>query len=140
MKKAFSGFVCLLALSLSLSAADQTGPTQYKLLATSRTSTLEKELNDAAAQGYRLEGTMGGEIRINSVYGPLKLSTMGGNITARVVGTSNEPRNIEMSSKGGTIRLTVPKDFPMDVRVTLAYTRNSRQDFRIDAQACERFP
>ena len=76
--------------------------------------------------------TMGGEIRLNNAYGPLKASTMGGNITARVFGTSNEQRDIELSSKGGTIRLTVPKDFPMEIRVTLAFTRNSSQDFRID--------
>jgi DUF4097 and DUF4098 domain-containing protein YvlB len=76
--------------------------------------------------------TMGGEIRINSAFGPIKASTMGGDITARVVGASAGRRDVELSSKSGTIRLTVPKDFPMEVRVTLAYTRNSSQDFRID--------
>jgi hypothetical protein len=59
--KAILGLVCLLAITVS--AADTATASQYKLLATSRTSTLEKELNEAAAQGYRLEGTMGGEIR-----------------------------------------------------------------------------
>jgi hypothetical protein len=49
-------------MSLS-AAAEPAGDSQYKLLATSRTSTLEKELNAGAAQGYRLESTMGGEIR-----------------------------------------------------------------------------
>src|SRR5438270_13947190 len=34
---------------------------EYQLLATSRTSTMEKELNQMAAQGYRLAGTMGGD-------------------------------------------------------------------------------
>lgn len=84
------------------------------------------------AGGSVAADTMGGEIRIESVDGPLKASTMGGNITARIVGTSNERRDIELSSKGGTIRLTVPRDFPMDVRVTVAYTKGSSQDFRID--------
>jgi len=84
------------------------------------------------ADGSVVAGTMGGEIRIESAYGPIKASTMGGSITVRVVGASNDERDIDLSSKGGTIRLIVPKDFPMDVHATVAYTRNSSQDFRID--------
>jgi hypothetical protein len=34
---------------------------EYKLLATSKTSTMEKELNEAADAGYRFEAVMGGE-------------------------------------------------------------------------------
>jgi hypothetical protein len=34
---------------------------RYKLLATSRTSTMEKEINEAAREGYRFAGTMGGD-------------------------------------------------------------------------------
>jgi hypothetical protein len=34
---------------------------EYKLLATSRTSTMEKEINEMARAGYRLDGTMGGD-------------------------------------------------------------------------------
>lgn len=34
---------------------------EYKLLAANKTSTMEKEMNQAAAEGYRFEGTMGGE-------------------------------------------------------------------------------
>jgi hypothetical protein len=34
---------------------------EYKVLATTRTSTMEKELNQAANSGFRLEATMGGE-------------------------------------------------------------------------------
>src|SRR4029079_16093929 len=39
-------------------AAD--GPLQYRILATSKTSTMEKELNAAAAAGYRFSKVMGG--------------------------------------------------------------------------------
>lgn len=53
-------FALLLALaSVSAFAADAE---EYKLLATKRTSTMEKELNEAAAEGYRLDGTIGGEV------------------------------------------------------------------------------
>jgi hypothetical protein len=36
-------------------------PIEYKLLAANKTSTMEKEMNQAAADGFRFEGTMGGE-------------------------------------------------------------------------------
>lgn len=42
-----------------LSAAD--GKLDYRVLATSKTSTMEKELNAAAAEGYIFAGAMGGE-------------------------------------------------------------------------------
>jgi len=34
---------------------------EYRLLATNKTSTMEKEMNQAAEEGFRFEGTMGGE-------------------------------------------------------------------------------
>jgi hypothetical protein len=34
---------------------------EYRLLATQKTSTMEKEMNDSASQGFRFEGTMGGQ-------------------------------------------------------------------------------
>ena len=71
--------------------------------------------------------TMGGGITVSTAEGPVKATSMGGGITVREVGTSNQERDIRLISKGGTIELTVPKDFPMDVKITLAYTRTDRQ-------------
>ncbi len=34
---------------------------EYRLLATSKTSTMEQEMNEAAQEGFRFEGVMGGE-------------------------------------------------------------------------------
>lgn len=39
----------------------ETGARDYRLLATLKTSTMERELNEAANEGYRLEDVMGGE-------------------------------------------------------------------------------
>jgi len=39
----------------------QEGLREYKLLATAKTSTTQKEMNDAGAEGYRYAGMMGGE-------------------------------------------------------------------------------
>ena len=55
----------LLFLNMSIpraSAAD--GPLDYRVLATSRTSTMEKELNDAALSGYRFSKVMGGKTAV----------------------------------------------------------------------------
>src|SRR5580658_766254 len=75
--------------------------------------------------------TMGGGITIGHADGPIKASTMGGDITARMVTTSADRRDVELTSHGGTITLTVPKDFPMDVRIILAYTKNAPRTYEI---------
>jgi hypothetical protein len=75
--------------------------------------------------------TMGGKITIGGANGAIKASTMAGDITAHMGGGSADRRDIELSSKGGTIVLTVPKDFPMDIQVTLAYTKSAGDHYRI---------
>jgi hypothetical protein len=45
----------------SLSPHANREPVEYKLLATNKTSTMEKEMNQIAADGYQFAGTMGGE-------------------------------------------------------------------------------
>ena len=56
--------VCLV-VALSLSSAVVAGaaadPVEYRVLATNKTSTMEKEMRDAAAAGFRFGGTMGGD-------------------------------------------------------------------------------
>ncbi len=52
----------------------------YRVLATSKTSTMEKELNDAAEQGFRFLAVMGGETAI------------GGSEVVAVVGTAAKGR------------------------------------------------
>ena len=47
------------ALSISANGADS--PLDYRILATSKTSTMDKELNEAAADGYRFGKAMGGK-------------------------------------------------------------------------------
>ena len=77
--------------------------------------------------------TMGGDITIGSANGPIKASTMGGEIRARMVGTSSGgERDIDLTSHGGTITLRVPKDFPMEVQITLVHTQNAPREYHID--------
>lgn len=53
--------VCLLPGLVSLAGAAETPKYDYRVLATSRTSTMEKELNEAAAAGFVFSSVMGGE-------------------------------------------------------------------------------
>lgn len=64
MLMAFASLLlCLIPVNNPVVATAQNGqePIEYKLLATNKTSTMEKEMNAAAAEGFRFEGTMGGE-------------------------------------------------------------------------------
>jgi len=75
--------------------------------------------------------TMGGNINLKGVDGPVHATTMAGDITAHLVGSLSAQRDVHLTSNSGTITLIVPKDFPMDVRIKLAYTRNSDKTFDI---------
>ncbi|PYR96611.1 MAG: hypothetical protein DMG16_27370 [Acidobacteria bacterium] len=57
-------FLSALLVSSGL-AFSADAPRDYRVLATNKTSTMEKELNEAANAGYHFEATMGGE----SAYG-----------------------------------------------------------------------
>ncbi|MFN0109879.1 MAG: hypothetical protein ACKVZH_13575 [Blastocatellia bacterium] len=61
-------FVCAMFLGLTPVNDPVVAPAQngreaieYKLLATNKTSSMEREMNAVSAEGYRFEGTMGGE-------------------------------------------------------------------------------
>jgi len=84
------------------------------------------------ADGSADVSTMGGKITLQQVSGPVHAGTMAGDVTVHLAGPSSGRRDVHLSSMAGAILLTVPKDFGMDVRIKLAYTKNSSQDFRVD--------
>lgn len=53
--------VCWLVMPVAASAQ---GPLEYRLLATNKTSTMQKEMNEAAESGFRFAGAMGGDTAI----------------------------------------------------------------------------
>jgi len=75
--------------------------------------------------------TMGGSITVKDATGHIHASTMAGDITARMVGSSSGGRDVHLSSKSGTITLIVPKDFSMEVRIQLAFTKNAGRTFDV---------
>jgi len=59
MRTAISAFVLVLSISVSTAAAQDT--TGLRVLATNKTSTMQKEMNEAADAGFRFAGVMGGD-------------------------------------------------------------------------------
>jgi len=91
-KQAFAVVVAALALSLCANAADPSF--EYRVLATSKTSTMEKELNEAAAAGYRFSRVMGGKV----INGGQVLVAMVKEATA----TGQQPRKYRLLAAGKT--------------------------------------
>lgn len=73
--------------------------------------------------------TMGGDILIESVDGWVKATTMAGDVDVTVTGSGGD---VELTSMSGDITLYVPSGFSMELELEIAYTRNSRQDYRIE--------
>ena len=81
-----STLLAIIFVCATLSVAQD--KSQYKLLATSRTSTMEKELNEAAAEGYRLEATMGGEIKGGEIITVMRKAESGSKYHYKLLATS----------------------------------------------------
>ena len=75
--------------------------------------------------------TMGGNIDVDAASGSVQATTMSGDIVAHIVDGSTAARDINLSSNQGEIKLVVPKDFPMTVEVTLAYTDTQDAAYRV---------
>jgi DUF4097 and DUF4098 domain-containing protein YvlB len=74
--------------------------------------------------------TMGGDIEIGSVDGWVQATTMGGEIEVTVTGKGGD---VMLTSLSGNVTLRVPRGFGMNLDLEIAYTRNSRQEYKIDA-------
>lgn len=71
LKKSFvvrAGLCCVVAL-WGAGVASAQEPVEYMVLATSKTSTLEKEMNEAAGSGYVFAAVMGGETAFGGSQG-----------------------------------------------------------------------
>ena len=80
----------LVAASSAPSARAQTG-VEYRVLATSKTSTMEKELNAAAEAGFRFQATMGGKTAVGGSEVVVVMSRRGeirGQYAYRLLATS----------------------------------------------------
>ena len=84
------------------------------------------------AARYARAKTMGGRIDIDAIDGGLDAITMGGDVDVTMVGDPDKgDRSVNIESMGGDISLTVPPGLSMDIDITLAYTKDRRDDYRI---------
>ncbi len=96
--------------------------------------TMGGDIEIKKADIYVKAKTMGGDIDINSVNGWVKASTMGGDVTVVMVGDGQKgKRDVNISSMGGEIELTLPSNISAKFDVHLTYTKDSRQDFKINS-------
>jgi DUF4097 and DUF4098 domain-containing protein YvlB len=82
------------------------------------------------AAGFVKASTMGGSIEIGVTDGWVDASTMAGDVDVVIDGGLGEgEKGVNLSSCCGDISLTVPADLPLDLDLTISYTKNSSQDF-----------
>jgi len=92
--------------------------------------TMGGDINVVDAVRFVRAKTMGGDIRIESVDGWVEATTMGGDVDVEVTGGGGD---LVLKSMTGDIVLVVPAGFGMDLDLEIAFTRNSRKEYRIDA-------
>ena len=94
--------------------------------------TMGGDIHIKSAARYAKAKTMGGKIEIDAIDGRVEATTMGGEINVVMVGDpSSGDRTVELQSMIGDVTLTVPPALSMDVDITLAYTRDRRDDYKI---------
>ena len=97
-----------------------------------RAHTMGGSIDIGSADGSVNAQTMGGNIQITSASGSVQAETMGGNVTTHIHNPiAPGMHDIKISSMGGNIVLTVPKDFPMAIEVTLTYTKKNAGRYKI---------
>jgi DUF4097 and DUF4098 domain-containing protein YvlB len=96
--------------------------------------TLGGNITIGSAGRYVDAETLGGNITIREVDGWVKATTLGGDIEMTMVGDPRDGRrDVSLSSLGGSITLTLPADLSMEIDVTLAYTKKSHQEYKIES-------
>ena len=94
--------------------------------------TMGGNIDIGSADGSVNVQTMGGNIQITSASGSVTAETMGGNVTTHIRNPiAPGMHDIKLSSMGGSIELTVPKDFPMAIEVALTFTKKNEGRYRI---------
>ena len=94
--------------------------------------TMGGDIEIRSAKRYVKAKTMGGDIDIDRIDGWVQATTMGGDVDVTMTGNPEEgKRDVDISSMGGDVSLTVPAGLSMKFDIELAYTRRSRQNYKI---------
>lgn len=82
-------------------------------------NTMGGDIRIGHARGEVSAKTMGGKIEVSEIDGSLDARSMGGSIRVRAVGAGSE-HNLTLRSMGGSIELTVPRDFNATFDIEIA--------------------
>jgi DUF4097 and DUF4098 domain-containing protein YvlB len=95
-------------------------------------NTMGGDIDVKQASGFVNAHTMGGNIDIRVDDGWIDAATMAGDVFVEIKeGLGDGEKGVELISMSGDIELVIPDDLSIDLDLTLAYTRNSSQDFKI---------
>jgi DUF4097 and DUF4098 domain-containing protein YvlB len=95
-------------------------------------NTMGGDISVEQASGFVKAQTMGGNINIHVKDGWVDARTMAGEVAVEIdEGLGDGEEGVNLTSCCGDIELVVPSDLSMDLDLTIAYTRNSSQDFEI---------
>ncbi len=88
------------------------------------------EIEDAS--GFVRATTMGGDIDISAMNAWIDATTMAGEVDVRISGDLGEgEKGVNLSSCCGNVSLELPAGLPVDLDLTVSYTKNSSQDYKI---------
>ena len=96
--------------------------------------TMGGDIHIEYAGKYVKAKTMGGNITIESVDGWVKATTMAGDLNVRMTGDPREgKRDVRLISMTGDVDLTLPDGMSMEIDITVAYTKHSSRNYKIDS-------
>jgi DUF4097 and DUF4098 domain-containing protein YvlB len=94
--------------------------------------TMGGDIDIREAEQFVKATTMGGDIRVDVRNGWVELTTMAGNIETTVRESLGDSDNgIKLETMSGDVNVVVPAGLSLSFDLTIAYTRNSDQNYQI---------
>jgi DUF4097 and DUF4098 domain-containing protein YvlB len=95
-------------------------------------NTMGGDIDVGDAREFVKASTLGGDIAIAVTDGWVSASTMAGDVDVDIAeGLGEGDQGVNLSSNYGDISLALPGNLPIDLDLTISYTKNSSQDFKI---------
>jgi DUF4097 and DUF4098 domain-containing protein YvlB len=95
-------------------------------------NTRKGNIHIKSADRYVKAQTTRGDITIGTIDGWVQAATGRGDVRVQMVSNpDDEGRDVEISSLDGNITLIVPRQFSMDIDITIAYTQTSRRSYKV---------
>jgi DUF4097 and DUF4098 domain-containing protein YvlB len=96
-------------------------------------STMGGNVDVMDASAFVKASTMGGNVDISVTDGWVDARTMAGDVDVKIDGGLGEgdKKGVRLASMSGDVSLAIPSGIPLDLDITISYTKNSSQDYRI---------